>query len=59
MTPQEIIALIQAAITVLGLATKWGNDLKQSGELTPEQEQALDEAIAKIGTKPEDIDTGK
>lgn len=52
MDPQLIIAAINAGITLIDLATKVGADLKQSGELTPAQEQELDAKIASLKDKP-------
>jgi hypothetical protein len=59
MTPAIIIALINGAMAIIQLVPKWVSDLKQNAELTPEEEAALDAAIASIGTKPYDVDTGK
>jgi hypothetical protein len=47
-----IIAAINAGIMLIDLAMKAGATLKQSGELTPEQEKALDDAIAGLKDKP-------
>ena len=52
MTPELIIAAINGAIMLIDLAIKAGTDLKQEGELTPEQEKALDDSIAGLKDKP-------
>ncbi len=52
MDPTLIIAAINAGIQLIELATKVGTDLKQGGELTPDQEKALDDAIAGLKDKP-------
>lgn len=48
MNPQLIIAAINAGMMLLELATKVGKDLKQSGELSPADEKALDDKIAHL-----------
>lgn len=52
MTPETIIALISSLAplvnNIIGWITKAQTTLKQSAELTPEQEKALDDAIASI-----------
>jgi hypothetical protein len=47
-----IIALIDAAITLANKIPDAVKVLKKSGELTPEQEAALDAKIAELDSKP-------
>jgi len=51
METAAIIAIISGAVEVLKLAPKWIKDAKGRGELTPEQEAALDAKIANAGLK--------
>ena len=52
MTGIEIIALIEAAILLAKKIPGAVNALKQSNELTLEQEQQLDAKIAELKTLP-------
>ena len=51
METAVIIAIISGAVEVLKLAPKWIKDAKERGELTPEQEAALDAKIASAPLK--------
>jgi hypothetical protein len=48
MQPAVILALIEAAIALVEKIPSAVTALKQSAELTPEQEAQLDERIAKL-----------
>ena len=48
MQPAVILALIEAAIALVEKIPSTVQALKQSAELTPEQEAQLDERIAKL-----------
>jgi hypothetical protein len=52
MTPELIIAAINAAIQLLAFIDKAKGDLSQSGEMTPEQEAALDLKISELKQSP-------
>jgi hypothetical protein len=52
MTGVEIIALVGAAVELAKLVPGAVRVLKQSGELTPEQEAELDRKIAELNTLP-------
>ena len=52
MTPLEIIALVDAFVVLAEKVPAAIQALKQNAEMTPEQEAALDERIAKLKTLP-------
>lgn len=52
MDPQLIIAAIQAAMKLIELAQKAAGHLKQSGELSKEDEVKIDAKIAELKNKP-------
>lgn len=52
MTPAIIFAAISAATQLIDFIAKAQTDLKQSGELTPEQEKELDDQIAGLKDSP-------
>jgi hypothetical protein len=52
MNPTLILALINAGLTIAENIPALVSHLKQSGELTPEQEAALDDRIAKLKDQP-------
>jgi hypothetical protein len=47
-----ILPIILQLLTLMPSLMKLAGDLKQSGELTPEQEKALDDALAAAKTAP-------
>ena len=49
-----ITTLVPVAQNIIASIMKARATLKQSAELTPEQETALDDAIAKLVTNPEE-----
>lgn len=51
MNPVMIAALVEAAVELTKLIPQVVKDLKRTGELTPEQEAALDAKIAELPTK--------
>jgi len=52
MTPALIIAAIEAGMQLINLASKVAEGMKQSGELSPEQEAALDAKIKALTSQP-------
>jgi polyhydroxyalkanoate synthesis regulator phasin len=52
MPPNLELLVVQLALQALPYIPKLIDDLKQKGELTPEQEKALDDAIAAHKTDP-------
>lgn len=52
MTPAIIFAAISAATQLIDFIAKAQTDLKQNGELTPEQEKELDDQIAGLKDSP-------
>lgn len=59
MSPQLIIAAINAAMELIAWARKAAAEGKRTAEWTKEEEQAVDAKIDAIGTAPWDRDTGK
>ncbi len=49
-----ITALVPVANDLIGFIFKAQETLKQDAELTPEQEAALDEEVAKLKTDPQE-----
>jgi hypothetical protein len=47
-----ILPIILQLLALMPSLVKLAGDLKQSGELTPEQEKALDDALAAAKTAP-------
>jgi len=52
MTPALIIAAIEAGMQLINLASKVAESMKQSGELSPEAEAALDAKIKTLTSQP-------
>lgn len=55
MNPAALVAIlktIETAGTILKTANDWREAMRQSGELTPEQESELDAKIAETIGKP-------
>jgi hypothetical protein len=52
MTPALIIAAIEAGMQLINLASKIAEGMKQSGELSPEEEAALDAKIKALTSQP-------
>lgn len=52
MNPDTIFTALNLALSLLQFAEKAAADLKQNGELTNEQEAALDAKIADLKSRP-------
>lgn len=59
MTPALILAAIDGAIELIGFIQKAAADSQQNTEWTDAEKAAFQAKIDAIGTKPQDIDTGK
>lgn len=59
MTPALILAALDGIIELIQFITKAKEDSEQNTEWTAEQKAAFQAKIDAIGTKPQDIDTGK
>ena len=51
VTPLEIIAAIDAALTLANRLTQWLEQKRELGELTPEESDALDALIEQKASK--------
>ena len=51
-TANIVVTAINAGTELITLLLKLANDLQQNKELSPDQEKALDDAIAGLKTKP-------